>query len=778
MIRIIGALGKRRWTNRFYYYLFSYILLVVTLLSFVSYVVYQSFITTLSNEIEASTVLTMSKIKDEMDTRIGEMNRMAIQIASDPSLTQYKVSEDSYAPYRTVSELKKFKSTNSFIQDIVLFYNCSSCSTMYAASGTYNTNSFFSQLYNFQNWSMEHFLNTLPNLVAPIMRPLEPVRIIGQSTYISTYIYPISNISTKPYGAVLFLIEERTLNQLFQNALGDNHGFMFISNGSDILASHSNGGDHDYAVYIQEWIKNHSITAPISEVKINNHKYTVINVKSNFNGWSYITVMPSEQVMNKVDRSRSLFNWTIGIVFLLGIGMAISFSNRNYRPLKKLMSAIGIDQHLPLKDLSSKSNEMEAISNYVSFMNKENNSLMTKLQSQARIVIEQSIIKIIKGNATEYEQRDTMDARLSLHLDKPYFNVLLFLIDKSKNHAQQYPLSMQEFIKFSLINTAEELSLELGIGYGAELTDDQGIVFLLNMNEKYADLGQVKDLAAKVKSFFKQEFHLTLTVSIGEMCSEFSDIHQSFLQAKQAMRYRFIKGRDQIICYSELHNIQHSENWYPIELETDLLKAIKQGNELEVQKIVRDTMDNISIRQMSVEAVEFICFALVNTLKKALIELKIDTDQGIEQTLEELYISRFETMEEMECFIIDFCSNVCNRIVNQKESKNFTLLKNMKDYMDNNFRDNTIDLNRIADAFGISASYATRFFKDHTDYPIMRYIDHLRMNESKKLISTTDLTLNEIMNEVGYIDSTNFIRKFKKIEGVTPMEYRKSIRGQ
>jgi YesN/AraC family two-component response regulator len=269
---------------------------------------------------------------------------------------------------------------------------------------------------------------------------------------------------------------------------------------------------------------------------------------------------------------------------------------------------------------------------------------------------------------------------------------------------------------------------------------------------------------------------LTLTVGIGDIYTDLSMIHQSYLQAKQATRYRFIRGRDQVICYSELQGSKKNESWYPLELEMQLLKMIKQGNGGEVEKIIRDTMDNIANRQMSLEAVEFICFDIVNTMMKALMELNIETDQGIDRMAEHLYIPRFETIEELECFIIDFCRSVCNRIVQQKESKNFTLLENIKAYINDNFRDNTLDLNRIADTFGISASYATRFFKDHTDYTIMRYIDQLRMDVAKKIIGTTELTLKEIMLEVGYVDSTNFIRKFKKIEGVTPMEYRKIIK--
>lgn len=777
MGNLVGFFGSRKWTNRFYHYLFSYILLVVILLVVVGGVVYQSFIATLSNEIETSTVSTMSKIKDEMDTRIGEMNRMAVQITANSLLTPYKVSEDAYSSHRTVAELKKYKSTNLFISDIVLYYSCSTCTSMYAASGTYDTNNFFNYIYKYQNWSFEYFLGALSSMDSPVMRPLEQVSMNGKSANLSTYVYPISNNSTKPYGAVIFLIEERTINQLIQNVLGNNEGFAFIYNGREIVAQHSNGESEQNAAHVRQWIEAQTEEAPVREAKINHHTYTVINVKSDFNGWSYVTVIPSEQVMSKVDQSRNLFNWTIGAVFMLGILIAVLFAERNYRPLRKLISAISSGQRAPLAVLSKKSNEIDLISDYVSEMNRECEGLMHKLQSQASIVKERALMKLVKGSAKETEQSETITAVSSLQLDKSHVAVLLFLIDNYNQFIREYPKSMQEILKYSLIKVTEELCSELGNGFGAELTDDRGIVILLNMDEEAAKLEHINRLVGKVKQLFKQDFHLTLTVGIGAIYADLSMIHHSFLQAKQATRYRFIRGRDQVICYSELQNSKKYESWYPLELEMRLLKAIKQGNGAEVQTIIRDTMDNIVTRQMSLEAVEFICFDIVNTMMKALMELNIETDQGIDQMAEDLYIPRFETIEELESFIIDFCRNVCGHIVKQKESKNFVLLDNIKAYINDNFRDNTIDLNRIADNFGISASYATRFFKDHTDYSIMRYIDQLRMDVAKKLIGTTELTLKEIMLEVGYVDSTNFIRKFKKTEGVTPMEYRKIVKG-
>ena len=55
----------------------------------------------------------------------------------------------------------------------------------------------------------------------------------------------------------------------------------------------------------------------------------------------------------------------------------------------------------------------------------------------------------------------------------------------------------------------------------------------------------------------------------------------------------------------------------------------------------------------------------------------------------------------------------------------------------------------------------------------MNYVDNARMELVKRKLVSTDASLKQILEEVGYIDQSNFIRKFKRIEGITPLAYRK-----
>lgn len=51
-------------------------------------------------------------------------------------------------------------------------------------------------------------------------------------------------------------------------------------------------------------------------------------------------------------------------------------------------------------------------------------------------------------------------------------------------------------------------------------------------------------------------------------------------------------------------------------------------------------------------------------------------------------------------------------------------------------------------------------------------VNNLKVEHVKKLLDETDLTLKNIIDQVGYIDPSGFIRKFKQYVGMTPGQYK------
>lgn len=84
----------------------------------------------------------------------------------------------------------------------------------------------------------------------------------------------------------------------------------------------------------------------------------------------------------------------------------------------------------------------------------------------------------------------------------------------------------------------------------------------------------------------------------------------------------------------------------------------------------------------------------------------------------------------------------------------------------------TFSLGAMAESVNLSPPYFCYLFKSVTGVPPARYLKTLRMREATTLLTTTFLSVKEIVRRVGGTDESHFVRDFKRIYGVTPSEYR------
>jgi two-component system response regulator YesN len=82
-------------------------------------------------------------------------------------------------------------------------------------------------------------------------------------------------------------------------------------------------------------------------------------------------------------------------------------------------------------------------------------------------------------------------------------------------------------------------------------------------------------------------------------------------------------------------------------------------------------------------------------------------------------------------------------------------------------------LNTVADAVSLSSSYFGAQFKRHTGTTYINFLTTLRIEEAKRLLRSTDLSINYIAEKVGYPNVTNFYRHFQRLVGMTPAAFRK-----
>ena len=85
-----------------------------------------------------------------------------------------------------------------------------------------------------------------------------------------------------------------------------------------------------------------------------------------------------------------------------------------------------------------------------------------------------------------------------------------------------------------------------------------------------------------------------------------------------------------------------------------------------------------------------------------------------------------------------------------------------------------ISLNELAALAGFSVSYLSKIFKEETQKSISAYINYVRIENAKKLLTTTDISLVDLAYIVGFEEQSYFTKVFKKLEGIAPGKYRDS----
>ena len=771
-------LFRKTASSRFFKYFLSYIILLVIVIVIFGAVVYKSFISTLRSEVESSNVASLMQIKNTMDIRLKELERTALDIVSNANLKPYKLLDGGFDSLQAVTELRKYKSSNEFIYDIGLYHTEKQNESIYTTNTCTSLDIFFNYTYQYSNWSKKDFLNLVRTVRMPMMRSVEEVMLDRvQTKGIATYIYPVPYNSNNPFSLILFLIEEQVFEDMIKDVLKEYEGYVYIIDGENKPIAYLSEGETDLtADEMLDKIKLKPLDRDVNDIIVNNNNYSVVKLKSNYNNWSYITVMRSEQFMEKVYTKQTLFKYVVFTVVLIGIIIALVLAAENYKPLRRLMEVI--ESHREKQGNLAFSDEFDFISNSFSEVALQNTGLISQLKSKAGLMKEQLLLNLLRGRINDEDEIKNIMDICGLQLKHRYFSVITFFIDRYDIFISNNDKTIEKLIKFSMVNVIEELAQEFGNAYGVEMVDERNISILLNCKSDSEIETYISQLAYKTKEFFKEKFGFTLTVGIGNVYDGMEFIHQSFLEANQAVYYRLIKGSNSIIFYNDIIAMEKRNYKYPSDIEERLIISVKQGNCSEITQVTLEIKEYIVSQNLAPELVQFMYFGIINSMIKALNEMQIEVNDCLDGEELDIFEAPFETVDDLVNHINGLCTKICSYIKKQKESKNFELRDKIISIINKKYKDSMISLEAIANECGFSPSYVSRYFKDQTGYPLMQYIDLMRINEVKKFLAETNLSLREILSQVGYLDESNFIRKFKKKEGITPIQYRNILQNE
>lgn len=106
----------------------------------------------------------------------------------------------------------------------------------------------------------------------------------------------------------------------------------------------------------------------------------------------------------------------------------------------------------------------------------------------------------------------------------------------------------------------------------------------------------------------------------------------------------------------------------------------------------------------------------------------------------------------------------------QKEHEDGVVRK-VQEYIETNFNEK-IPVDDLANKFALSRRSLERRFKKATHNTVTTYIQRVKMEAAKRKLENSRENVNEVMYDIGYSDEKAFRNTFKKITGISPVQYR------
>lgn len=141
--------------------------------------------------------------------------------------------------------------------------------------------------------------------------------------------------------------------------------------------------------------------------------------------------------------------------------------------------------------------------------------------------------------------------------------------------------------------------------------------------------------------------------------------------------------------------------------------------------------------------------------------------------LVEKYTSREMSIMASKFFLLDMGRNTQSPFVmfrGQKDHEDYEIVK-AQEYIEKHYQAK-LTVDELADKYGIGRRTFERRFKKATSNTVVEYMQRVKMEAAKAQLESGRKTVNEVMHDVGYTDTKAFRDVFKKVTGMSPVDYR------
>lgn len=753
---LLSFTSWRRSRKTLFVRMLTWFLSVIALLLSFNMLTYTFFRSTIHDEIIQNNSLNLQSAVNLYESHFTRIQTIGIGMLLDERLRSVIKTKDGSINYESASMIRNdfilstIRDPMLFIDNIMLYLR--DHAFIVDKSGTSGAEDMFGRYYHHPDYEFTFWQGELEGNHHFRIYPSASFQyIVFGSSSDSEKTVPIlvQNVYAKQMSLLFFLDQEKLIDAYVQRS-GEDSFYLFDGNGTELISS----GDMDTELAIGQLLVQEP--GHIDYRKIGDDYYFF--TRGSDTGLTYVSAVPTTKIAAQLTKLNVILVLILTLALLLGVAAAVYFARRLYTPVSRILAAMEGQAASP--GTSTQIREFDLISDRLTRLSQDNRTMDRDLQRKNSLLQQYLLTSRLKRL---YIHSEEADRHFSVESDKPYWFVGVRLLFKGtedeagtgirQDRAAKVVQELLQAYFRTLFKDATTLQVESNLL--VSFLPEAERVSPETMEEHLQELTEVFDL--------DHAYYLaTIAARHNDAGTAPAESYQHILHLLDS---RKLSDTTQMIMgdSEDTEMIAEDEG-------SAFYTHLEQGNESELLRLVFRKLAGMEKRGASQKQVAEFARGIVYRTASSLHPedvLRVQPAPPLEA------IKACYTLSQFEDFFRAFLPSALALMKERREVCD-PVVQYILDYVDEHYGEG-VSLDLLADKLKMSRTYLSSYFKEKHGKTFSEHLNDVRMNKAVELLSSSDLMISEVAERVGYYSVNSFIRNFKKVKGIPPGEYRRSL---
>lgn len=463
----------------------------------------------------------------------------------------------------------------------------------------------------------------------------------------------------------------------------------------------------------------------------------------------YTLVLPRQEALIRLQRLQTHIWLLLLLAAAAGTAFAFFFAARSGRPINR------IAQKLQGKETGDFNTDLNSISASIDQMIEEQKKDQAALQKTF-------FHNLLKADFLSRTEMEYMAQRADLQLKgRNYFAAAIRFFPQID--ADSIDGQTVEEVRVLQVLTQERLRQEYSYASWSYKRNTLVTQYIIEAE----DQERLFEALTGIILWLRSAWHVDAYWGVGSPCDDLMYFWKSTEEANAALND---DGPDAVIrLYSEMSNRDNSY-YLPYSIEEHLMQALRSGDygaaESALQMIQNENFVHRSLnRKQFLKLNHCICEILGD---QAVV---LENSEEHFMRLNAILLEDGGNAETYFGCVQEICREICAGAAMRKNKKRNEKIREIQQFMEENYRDPGMGLGMVSERFKLSEGYLSALFKDEMTVNFADYLESIRIREACRLLKAGELIAN-VAEKTGYNSVQSFRRAFKRVMEVSPSEYR------